>query len=68
MDSLQYVSKHAHLDFLYEGFKPCYKWIAFNTYNLYYKSIAFEISFKPCYKWIAFNTLDLNKNIDFMAF
>ena len=25
-------------------------------------------SFKPCYKWIAFNTLDLNKNIDFMAF
>ena len=27
-----------------------------------------EVGFKPCYKWIAFNTLDLNKNIDFMAF
>ena len=50
------------------SFKPCYKWIAFNTNYIYVSDLTKDLSFKPCYKWIAFNTLDLNKNIDFMAF
>ena len=38
-----------------EGFKPCYKWNAFNTFKMtdfYFK----DISFKPYYNWNAFNT------------
>ena len=38
-------------------FKPCYKWITFNTKfkrELSMKNI--DDSFKPCYKWITFNT------------
>ena len=69
MDSLQYYMFEAQLQSVYFklSFKPCYKWIAFNTYNR--KFLQVEVfCFKPCYKWIAFNTLDLNKNIDFMAF
>ena len=37
------------------SFKPCYKWIAFNTEYQVMKAIKTQ-SFKPCYKWIAFNT------------
>ena len=40
------------------GFKPCYKWITFNTKVM--KDLGFMTnykSFKPCYKWITFNTL-----------
>ena len=48
-------------------FKPCYKWNTFNTSML--KNVSLSVKcFKPCYKWNTFNTLDLNKNIDFMAF
>ena len=39
-------------------FKPYYKWITFNTmqvYNYSFKGYAF--SFKPYYKWITFNTI-----------
>ena len=38
------------------SFKPCYKWITFNTIDqidLYKDKV---MSFKPCYKWITFNT------------
>ena len=49
-------------------FKPCYKWNTFNTNVAIKDCIVFLDSFKPCYKWNTFNTLDLNKNIDFMAF
>ena len=39
-------------------FKPCYKWIAFNTNGV--KKFMYNLNrgFKPCYKWIAFNTLE----------
>ena len=39
------------------SFKPCYKWITFNTWR--YKNgnqRKNRRSFKPCYKWITFNT------------
>ena len=40
-------------------FKPCYKWITFNTLKMWWKNTTFIIqSFKPCYKWITFNTTD----------
>ena len=37
------------------GFKPCYKWNAFNT-ALHAGDKAKYKCFKPCYKWNAFNT------------
>ena len=40
------------------SFKPCYKWITFNTEivkDFYNKQDT--NSFKPCYKWITFNTI-----------
>ena len=37
-------------------FKPCYKWITFNTYKKIIE-LSIDGSFKPCYKWITFNTL-----------
>ena len=41
---------------LLESFKPCYKWITFNTQTI--NNIQNEMaSFKPCYKWITFNTV-----------
>ena len=49
------------------GFKPCYKWNAFNTDYIWVDNEEAYYRFKPCYKWNAFNTLDFNKNIDFMA-
>ena len=67
MDNLQYDSGGDDSSSDSSGFKPCYKWITFNTprQNILNPPI---LSFKPCYKWITFNTLDLNKNIDFMTF
>ena len=37
------------------SFKPCYKWITFNTI-IDDMSIRELEGFKPCYKWITFNT------------
>ena len=37
------------------GFKPCYKWIPFNTFFISSSSPG-TYGFKPCYKWIPFNT------------
>ena len=37
------------------GFKPCYKWITFNTDLSELKELISK-GFKPCYKWITFNT------------
>ena len=39
------------------GFKPCYKWNAFNTKGENIVKIDIDGCFKPCYKWNAFNTL-----------
>ena len=38
------------------SFKPCYKWITFNTDKTKALASANELGFKPCYKWITFNT------------
>ena len=40
------------------GFKPCYKWITFNT-GVRICVITKRDGFKPCYKWITFNTTEL---------
>ena len=37
------------------SFKPCYKWITFNTLMCGHQMRKVK-SFKPCYKWITFNT------------
>ena len=42
------------------GFKPCYKWMTFNTQNIA-PGPPTEIGFKPCYKWMTFNTLENSK-------
>ena len=40
------------------SFKPCYKWITFNTLiPLKFGGTPAFTCFKPCYKWITFNTL-----------
>ena len=60
MDDLQYVACY-NLDngrFNIYSFKPCYKWMTFNT------AVAavvvgvggYYLCFKPCYKWMTFNT------------
>ena len=38
------------------GFKPCYKWNAFNTRFSRSWLLWLLWCFKPCYKWNAFNT------------
>ena len=38
------------------GFKPCYKWMTFNTMSLFSNLRELGRSFKPCYKWMTFNT------------
>ena len=38
-----------------KGFKPCYKWNAFNTHEDCRNNPGLY-GFKPCYKWNAFNT------------
>ena len=39
------------------SFKPCYKWITFNTDHYKILNGIIHMGFKPCYKWITFNTL-----------
>ena len=56
MDTLQYFEEV--VEKVYDpsvSFKPCYKWIPFNTFNVNLWD-TFQWSFKPCYKWIPFNT------------
>ena len=49
------------------GFKPCYKWMTFNTKERReLKTIVVDIRFKPCYKWMTFNTLTKGMNVVFM--
>ena len=38
------------------SFKPCYKWITFNTIENELLKVFKAYRFKPCYKWITFNT------------
>ena len=58
MDYLQYLSLSFNLSFFPISFKPCYKWITFNTKSFTTHQAKKEvIGFKPCYKWITFNTL-----------
>ena len=67
MDYLQYVKNQAFGSYYVESFKPCYKWITFNTLyttNIYVVSI---FSFKPCYKWITFNILTESIDAVFMV-
>ena len=50
------------------GFKPCYKWITFNTeVRVAYLKAHRVQSFKPCYKWITFNTLKMSLNLYFKS-
>ena len=53
--------------FVYKCFKPCYKWMTFNTKERReLKTIVVDIRFKPCYKWMTFNTLTKGMNVVFM--
>ena len=57
MDYLQYSNWTTVSGKPVYSFKPCYKWITFNTFED--KTISegeLSLSFKPCYKWITFNT------------
>ena len=54
MDDLQY-SKYRNWSYKSYGFKPCYKWMTFNT-SAITAPVAASSSFKPCYKWMTFNT------------
>ena len=58
MDYLQYLMLFNRFtkDQINDSFKPCYKWITFNTITELVVSSGKEKSFKPCYKWITFNT------------
>ena len=58
MDDLQYVMYGGDCeDSISQGFKPCYKWMTFNTpvYKLLHILLSHH-RFKPCYKWMTFNT------------
>ena len=56
MDYLQYLKKEHLEKYLSDGFKPCYKWITFNTEDIKF-ILTQPFCFKPCYKWITFNTI-----------
>ena len=57
MDYLQYINlSNLIKPSLSFSFKPCYKWITFNTENKLPGGSLSDVSFKPCYKWITFNT------------
>ena len=57
MDYLQYLYIVLKLwETVCGSFKPCYKWITFNTKKLGKGLQKYTDSFKPCYKWITFNT------------
>ena len=57
MDDLQYTGDTSGDKIPEEGFKPCYKWMTFNTIGVggYY---LYKGGFKPCYKWMTFNTIN----------
>ena len=56
MDDLQYPTEEmAIISFGSCSFKPCYKWMTFNTDGLETRPTS-SGSFKPCYKWMTFNT------------
>ena len=59
MDYLQYYKEVLEFKQMTNRFKPCYKWITFNTIKLrkIYTLMTSMYSFKPCYKWITFNTI-----------
>ena len=56
MDYLQYFQVY-HIQYYIQhvSFKPCYKWITFNTI-FWQGEPNSKKGFKPCYKWITFNT------------
>ena len=56
MDYLQYYANIYNSEVMVLGFKPCYKWITFNTKKEIEEKVKKGLSFKPCYKWITFNT------------
>ena len=56
MDYLQYPQILFFVSHLLFRFKPCYKWITFNTYLDMFVYRIILLGFKPCYKWITFNT------------
>ena len=56
MECLQYDSKKYHGKYGTLGFKPCYKWNTFNTYDGSISLRDHANRFKPCYKWNTFNT------------
>ena len=64
INGLPSILKYNKYSFLYEYcFKPCYKWITFNTLNSVFKEKG-QNSFKPCYKWITFNTEFLHRELE----
>ena len=56
MDYLQYENTKSKVVVKPGRFKPCYKWITFNTQSQYFHMQTHMRGFKPCYKWITFNT------------
>ena len=57
MDYLQYRNLNVNVNKGGISFKPCYKWITFNTVTTMGEDlIKSALGFKPCYKWITFNT------------
>ena len=58
MDYLQYSNKNLkEVHIMNKSFKPYYKWITFNTGDIWtFMKIYEEDCFKPYYKWITFNT------------
>ena len=57
MDYLQYENSLISALLSISSFKPCYKWITFNTVSaVAVAALGYAVCFKPCYKWITFNT------------
>ena len=48
-----------------DSFKPCYKWITFNT-DTVHNRMSYTCRFKPCYKWITFNTKTQERYQEYM--
>ena len=65
MDYLQYRNdKIIQRNYWGHCFKPCYKWITFNTQNVEVLKMSRVESFKPCYKWITFNTIGISQAVN----
>ena len=56
LPSIPRLTFHADLTCPNLSFKPCYKWITFNTLRYTAYTTNKKRRFKPCYKWITFNT------------